>query len=338
MAAGWTTQKGDGSLKYKCFTTANTGTGYTADDAYNLNYAYNLCYTGYWYNGTNSNNQVGFFDSDVGVLQCYRILPFPRIDNIDSNCAKGRILGMGLKVWSEEAPINTGGYAVGGWLPEVDILNCIDSSDSKATNGANMASIQARMKGAIRKPGIDGVTVRYSPLQDPKQLCANVVKIPDEYVNTSLAGGPPTTPNCTYLEQAVGTAYDVIIPGSFVPSIFWRFNNTNFTGASAITDGIYSLKVMAVVHYEASPKGDSPFMSCRVPKDPAANYIKDILEDWETFPPATGGHSFTSFVNKAVDVVGKVTSGVGRFHKVLTGFDQFAKTYGPIATGAAALM
>lgn len=53
----------------------------------------------------------------------FNCIPFSRYDNILTSATGGRIVGAGLKVLSDEAAIETGGTAYGGWMPLEDIYS-----------------------------------------------------------------------------------------------------------------------------------------------------------------------------------------------------------------------
>lgn len=285
---------------------------------------YTLCYTGYWSTGnTTDGDRVGFYqgaDGNSTLFPGYRMLPYPRAEIINDNCAKGRLLGAGLKVWSEEAPIETGGYAVAGWMTMRDVLEATKSAQA-------MATVQQRIKGAVRRPGVKGVTARYSCLQDPQQCEAQPIFIPDDLYTPEVKGNPTTGVKFSFPiphHNVDLSVYDVCSAGSFVPSVFWRFNTSN-DSASANTDGVYTLKIMSMIHVEGQPNGDSPFMSQHVQKYMGIEHIKSVLEDWETYPPAAGGHSFKSFMTKVSSVVAKVAKGAGHVIRVLTLVDKMLK-------------
>jgi hypothetical protein len=330
FASGTSLIDNAGTMQYPMF--ADQGYPLSSNDAKYLAHSYLLCYTGHWSNGTGE-NRTGFWSANGSTIETYyRVLPFPRIGNIHSNCAKGRLLGGAFKMWSEEAAINTGGYSVAGWLPMSDILDCVDTGASADSRGNSLSNIQQKIKGPQLSKGIEGITVRYSMLQDEQQRHAQPVKISSDQYTLSVINN---IPNITAAQNVNMSVFDLMQSGSFVPACYWRFNNTNADTSTPLTSGLYTIKLLSVIHYEGSPKGDSPFMSVHVKKDPASDHIKSILEDWQMFPPATEGHSFSSFINKASHVVSKVTQGVGHFHKLMVGIDQFGRDMAPlIATGS----
>jgi hypothetical protein len=305
---------------------------------------YSLCFTGIWsQTGTTSNAPItyGFF-SDAGVfgnavIPIYYSIQYTRFDNINRNCDKLRLLGAGLKVWSEQAPINTGGYSVGGWITIEDIMQATSwtnrasplFSPGPATPGA-LKAIQPKIKFACRTPGVKGSTVRYSPLQTSDQVEAEYPKIPSRMFTTGANTVTPLTgivPNIIVDQPNADLAInDVITPGSFVPCIFWQFNTTDNSGVNV--NGVYTLKVMSMIHGEGTPTGESPFMACKSATDPSAAYAKAMVENLEVFPPAVTGHSFKSFISKMKHVVAKAKKVSGHVTKVLALADKFAETFG----------
>jgi hypothetical protein len=289
----------------------------------------------------NSPITYGFF-SDAAVfgnaiIPVYYAIQLTRFNNIYNNCDKLRLLGAGIKVWSEQAPINTGGYSVGGWITVEDIMSAMAWTDrvtplftpGPATPGA-LKAIQPKIKFACRTPGVKGSTVRYSPLQTSDQVEAEYPKIPTRMATTgtiNIAALNGVVPNLVIEQPNVDFSInDVITPGSFVPCIYWQFNTTD-TGGAAV-NGVYTLKVMAMVHGEGTPTGESPFMSCKSSTDPSAAYAKAMIENLEVFPPAVSGHSFKSFMTKMKHVVGKAKKVAGHVTKVLALADKFAETFG----------
>jgi hypothetical protein len=134
-----------------------------------------------------------------------------------------------------------------------------------------------------------------------------------------------TVPAADYSPEVVApiggtdlSVHDVTTPGSYVPCIYWSFNTGDEEKTGEGTDaGIYTLKVMSMVHSEGTPSGNSPFMSNKSQHDPCVDYVKMMLENPETFPPAVSGHSFKSFMSKAKRVMGHLGKGLGIATKVI---------------------
>jgi hypothetical protein len=267
----------------------------------------------------------GLYYNDLStdtVIPTIKTIPYTRFDNIDSNCNKIRVLGAGLKLWSEEAPINTGGYSIGGWITledlfeqfELGIRSAPASDFPVVRNAGALSSIQTKIKYSCRAPGVKGSTVRYSTLQDQEQLDPELPKLPqrllviDDQDTNNVA--PISLVSPQYINDAPNSSmaiHDVIIPGSYVPCIYWSYN----------AETVYTLKLMSMVHSEATPDGNCPFTSGKCKMDPAIDAVRSIIEDPERFPAAVTGHSFTSFFKKASYIVAKVSNYASRFSKFM---------------------
>lgn len=227
----------------------------------------------------------------------YNSIQFARSDVARSNLAGTRIVGAGLKVWSDEAPINTGGTCYGGWMTVQELF---DSLGSNPTNGGRQGlqppSVQDGLRYRKINQGVQGVTVRYSPLQSAEQEEYQDFALPDDMV----------THDQTFGNQAINIAagvqfsdYDLVRPSTSVPVVVWNYGSNDFADA-------YSLRVQAVVHLQGKPVPLSPFMMVTPHPDPLYQHLAMLLEDKETFPVACTGHSFKKFLNKALKFGHKV--------------------------------
>jgi hypothetical protein len=297
--------------------------------------AYNICYTGLWTTEVAGAEVIyGFYDSNYSTLKVrpifYRLRPV-KFNNIKANLDKMRILGAGIKMWSEEAPINTGGYSVGGWMTVTDIhtaLQWTQNTNSPSTypgplTPGALAAVQPRIRFPCRTPGVKGSTVRYSCLQTADQTEMEYAEVPSrlwmqstEYSNWEDLQEQPTT------EVGADIAiHDLITPGSFVPCIFWNFNNEPVGGGN----GVYTIKLMATIHVEGLPTGDCPFGSLKSQVDLATQHVKVLLENLDEFPPAVSGHSFKSFMTKANHVIAKVSRGASHVARIMQVMEQFGQ-------------
>jgi hypothetical protein len=301
---------------------------------------YNVCFTGIW-SSSNVNDPgitYGFYNNNIGsggkILSIYYAIQLSRFENIKSNCDKMRVLGAGLKMWSEQAPINTGGYSVGGWITIDDIMTAMQWTTGATsvtgligplTPGA-LKNIQPSIRFACRSPGVQGSTVRYSCLQTAEQIESEYPTITNrDWVSIDGAQRLPIVGSEWVAERPNSdlSIHDVITAGSYVPCIFWQFNITD----QESNNGIYTVKVMSMVHGEGSPTGSSPFMSNKVAPDPSTEHAKMMLENVEVFPVATKGHSFRSFMSKAKRVVASVVKGAGHITKMLSLVDRFGRMF-----------
>jgi hypothetical protein len=299
---------------------------------------YYLCFTGIWEQSASALNApitYGFFNnnqvSGAIITSCYFAIRYTRFNNVALNCDKMRLMGAGIKMWSEQAPINTGGYCTTGWTTIEDICEALEwgalslplASPGPLNPGA-LKAFQPKIKFAVRSPGVKGGTARYSPLQTPEQVESEYPSVPARLYNTLTNSGSDPWP--VFLLQKANvdlSIHDNITPGSYVPCIFWQFNTTD----TESNNGVYTVKVMSMVHGEGTPSGESPFMACKSSVDPAAEHAKSMLENIEVFPVAASGHSFKSFLTKTKHVISKVAKTAGHITKILSLADKFAAQY-----------
>jgi hypothetical protein len=297
--------------------------------------AYQLCITGMWTYSGGLNGvpaiAFGLFNGGTEAYDffapAYLALQYSRFDNIASNCDKLRILGAGLKVWSEQAPINTGGYSIGGWITLEDIRQAMTrNQDLTAVTPGALASIVPSIKYRVRTPGVKGSTVRYSSLQTSEQIEPEYPLVPSRLFNVDIQTASDTDVTTSpFIIDEVKTAdlavNDLITPGSFVPCIYWHFNVTDSTSNENVTN-TYTLKIMSMVHSEGTPTGNCPFMAGKSKVDPAVQHVKLMLENLEQFPPAAEGHSFKSFVSKAAHIVGKISKFASKTSQIMQLVDK----------------
>lgn len=244
----------------------------------------------------------------------YNAIRFSRFGKYKGNCDKGRILGAGLKVWSNESPLNTGGTCYGGWITQDDLFKSLIGSGQFASSPPP-STIEDYIRFRFTSLGVGGSTVRYSPLQSPIQqeyvvpavtttaynLAADAIWWSEEKENVDL------------------TAFDQCKPGDFIPCCVWRYN-------TAMAGGVYNLRISAQMHIQGSPSGDSPFQTKTIRSDPNYLYCKSLIENLEDFPVAVGGHSFKSFMSKAPKLIAKMFKVSGHVNKFLGHASAFANT------------
>lgn len=300
---------------------------FTTIDTSGMVNAYNLCFTGIWeLTGSPVPVTYGFYTGNaIPTVPTYAAIQYTRFDNIASNCDKMRILGAGLKVWSEQAPINTGGFSVGGWITLEDIEEALVVGDqATALNPGALKVIQPKIKFACRTQGVKGSTVRYSPVQTAEQTEPEYPRIPERMydVLSSMYDGAPLEESPFYIRPTGNSSLatnDMTTPGSYVPCVYWAFNVTD---ESTQANAVYTLKLMSMVHAEGTPTGESPFMSNKSDYDNAVEHIKMMLENPEMFPPATKGNSFKSFMKKTRSVLGKIRKGASKTVQILSLLDK----------------
>jgi hypothetical protein len=345
LGAGTTSVSNNASeIAFQLYPYLGIKSNFSTQNMEVIHQQYVLCLTGIWRSSLEIPVSYGFYNDGLAgntdIQNYYAAIEYSRFVNINQNCDGLRILGAGIKMWSEEAPINTGGYSVGGWATLQDILaaqqNTFFSGEQvlvRAKFPGQLAAFQTNIKFACRTQGVKGSTVRYSPLQTPEQCESEYPWIPDgtstpfkDNNYRDIGDGTPAVPfdPPVSLDGVSLAIHDVMTPGSYVPCIFWSFN-TNLTTDIAET---YTIKLMSMVHSEGTPKGSSPFMSDKSNVDLATTHVKSILENPEVFPPATGGSSFKSFMSKVRHIIAKVTKGAGHVTKVLAMADSMAEKLG----------
>lgn len=290
--------------------------------------AYNLCLTGIW-NSSNVNTSPvtyglfnGFPSSLNYIIPNYVSIQYTRFENVRSNCDKLRILGAGIKAWSEQAPINTGGYSVGGWITIEDICEALECDASGPVSPNQIINLIPRIRFSCRTPGVKGSTVRYSPLQTTEQVEPEYPRPARRLYNLSNPAQVTWSPFVVDVADNADLAVDdLITPGSFVPCIYWSFNTTDDVSSS--NNGVYTLKLMSMVHAEGVPTGQCPFISNKSHFDPMSDNVKALVENLDEFPAAVSGHSFRTFLNRVKKLTAKVPSYISRTAKFMSLLDNF---------------
>lgn len=241
-----------------------------------------------------------------GALNAIR---FNRYNQYVDNADGGRIIGAGLKVWSEAAPINTGGTCYGGWITQKDLFGCMAGNTTKGTAGL---LDQLAMRQHYR--GVDGCTVRYSSCQGPLQQQYATNRINGITINQSAnIDLPPATDGSGMYNQ------DVVLPGDYCPIVIWKFDDN--TQANT-----YSLRVEARCIVQAKPKGSCPFLSILPEYDMELDEVIAILSNPELFPIVAKGYSFKSFWRSLKHAVATTPVKMTRHIQKFIGF---AERHGP---------
>jgi hypothetical protein len=242
---------------------------------------------------------------------------FSRFDKYAANVDGGRILGMGLKAWSEAPQITTGGSVYGGWTTHEDLYACFAVNSSTK----NLASLQDILQHRQLFDGVDGCTVRYSNGQSPENDEYVIPHVLDYFVqnsnSSSAIGISPTYYNQSYSQ------HDQVKVGDYIPMIVWKYN-------SAAAEDLYSIRVEARVHLQGRPLGSSPFSTIETKFDDNLMQVRRLLQDPTVFPIVVAGHSFGSFLK----TLGKVASFGWEHHKEIV---ELVKTAVGIARLASAL-
>lgn len=266
--------------------------------------AYHACITGLWvlpsgvykigvYAG-------GTFDNTANKYT------FSRYDGVHSNNDAIRVLGAGLKLWGEEAPLNMGGYSFGGWMSIESFMSVMYNG-----NGAGGNDLQTALRYRCDNMGVAGVTVRYASIQSPTQTKLVPPNLSSR--NYAVHSNAYITFNPNYTPQSS----DLVESGDYLPFAIWRFNNSD------VNNGPYTLKLSMITEIEGVPAYNSPFISERRRPDMTLNSVCELLEDKAEFPVATKGHSFKSFADKAKKFYTKVNKGVGRISNMMNSIDKF---------------
>jgi hypothetical protein len=288
------------------------------------------------------------YDPDSAQFRVgFNAIPFSRIDALAQSCSGARICGAGLKIFSDEAPIETGGTAYGGWCAIDDIFKLVRAPVTTINSFTHISSktlspiseLRRNLPGARvileekspgnlytrraprrrrRRPGVDeepaysaatfqdalkfrhafkgieGVTVRYSPLQSASQEVFQPIFEDALFHLNETSNTDPELVMSINRDVAVGT-HDLIGPSDYVPMVVWRFNGT--TNADPDLDKTYTLRIEARVHLQCEPDGDCPFMASTITPDPHYTSLQLLLENKDAFPVVTKGSSFKSFLH-----------------------------------------
>lgn len=273
-----------------------------------INNLYNIGYCGIFTNGTETVLGIVVSGAPVAAVKFVQLNRFVPIYN---TCARARVIGAGIKLWSEASPINTSGYCYGGLINHGNLISTIYDEPT--------LDVQQYFRFLKRFMGLGGCTVRYSPLQSPEQAEKETVKLPSSRYRLIDADGlatVTTNPAAVIVyEQGVSSpaVNDINKPGDYIPVIAWRFN----------PDESYALKLSVQVHVDCTPNGTNPFQIASVPSDPVMNNIAYFLANHEQFPMVAKGHSFTSFIKKARHVVAKGSKYASHFAKFMALLDKF---------------
>lgn len=247
---------------------------------------------------------------ELVVIPGYNTFRFSKFEKMQQCCEKARIVGAGLKVWSDEAPINTGGTVYGGWMTAEDLIRSFDGT-SKIAPGNSQDLLTFRR----HEQAVHGITVRYSPLQDPEQENFVDTHMGSEYVQVTydpVDGAVQSADAAVNLNLSV---YDQVRPGTYIPCVVWRYN-------SATLDDGYSLRVEARVHLQCNPNGECPFLSYTPKPDPIYATVVMMLENKELFPVAVKGHSFKKFITKVRSLAVKGSAMAGKVANFLALADK----------------
>jgi hypothetical protein len=248
-------------------------------------------------------------NADPKVKLGYNAVQFSRIQALKANVTGARICGAGLKLFTDEAPIETGGTVYGGWMPIHDLHKAVTFSESLSVKrgafslqreprdsdgwhvpskapkvgatilpGLPSLTIQDRLRYRGVYKGLDGVTVRYSPLQSSNQEDFEPI-FEDALFDNAESIYQPIANLGVGVHDAIGTS-------DYVPASVWWFNSVT---------SLYSVRLLARVHIQCEPDGGCPFMTGTVKPDLRYQHLQVILENKAAFPVTSKANSFKAF-------------------------------------------
>lgn len=227
------------------------------------------------------------------------VVPFHKTNTLQQLSSGGRLVGLGLKVWSDEAPIVTGGSAFGGWYnirAFVDNFNQFRAAPTR-TSAANIQDDLTYRRGY---KAIDGTTTRYSPCQSVVQSAFTPIIYDNEE-----GYDPGLIPTGSF-----GAAADACGPADLIPAVVWKYNTTS-------TQDLYTLRLQLVAHVQALPNNVNPFITSEHPPDPSYHAMTALLDNKEVYPVAVKGSSFTSFMSKIGRAFAAASPHLSRFGRIL---------------------
>jgi len=276
------------------FNAGSVDTGSTTD-FFGPAYAYTIGFTLLGSDG----NFYGYSDPggdvDVFIFYGYNTITTTRMDLIDQNFNAIRVLGAGMKLWTNAPPINTGGYVFGGELALQDLYSALH----KESNAFTATSIQDGLKHRNRYQAIDGVTVRYNPLAEQRQLALQEVYV-DDIKRLVIAHELPEDnhlvgiDNYTIPNELEMQSKDLATQSTMVPVMIWQFG----------TNASYDLSFDSIMHVEGRTVGNCPFEVQQEIVDPNIEHLDKILRSHK-FPTSAKGHSFKTFLEHAKRLSGK---------------------------------
>lgn len=267
-------------------------------------------------------SRVGMSNTNMSALNA---IPFSRFDSYRTNADGGRILGAGLKITSEAAPINTGGTVYGGWMTQDDMYKLFTGSA-----GGAATAIVDKIAQRTNYRGGDGITVRYDPTQSPIQM---------EYQSPRIDGltcdqGSNYNNDVTKAENVEVNSQDCCNPGDYMPVAVWKFDDSD-------EKSTYSIRVEAKIHLQARPTGSCPFLTIAPGHDVMVTEVDDLISNTELFPMVVTSNTFKSFWKTITNFGRKtgraVSAAIPHINKFLDLANRYvpqaiemAETYGPL--------
>lgn len=228
-----------------------------------------------------------------------------RMASLEQNFDTLRINGAGLKMWANEAPINTGGRIFAGSYRAADIYDILTGESS-----VNSLNVESAMKKKLHFTGLEGTTLRYEPLIDPVQKECKQLQ---NYIRQDLITSGSIVNNIFEVDTSGSyKLHDLADPNSLIPTAIWRYSST-----------IYDISLRLVVHVEGATDGVCPFEAISTPPDYNIEHLDHFLNS-PMFPFSVKGHSFKSFMEKAKQIVSKASKGATNAARIMKLLEQFA--------------
>jgi hypothetical protein len=246
------------------------------------------------------NCEAGLTSSEftVGI----NLIRTPRMLSIKTNFDTLRLLGAGIKLWPNSAPISTGGHVYSGAFRLRDLYEMLAGLSQTSISGFN---IESALKDNYKTfAGLDGTTVRYNPLIEPKQLNLQQLQLNFKAVTYEITAGIYQT-LYEYNEILPNQVHDLASANAFVPMVIWRYGN----------EAVYDVTFSMVAHVEGATDGVCPFEA----EAPISEHNLDHLDKFlksDLFARYVAGHSFVPFYMKAKEIAASVTKGTAKILKM----------------------
>jgi hypothetical protein len=293
--------------------TINSTFGSVQDDQFGPAYAYTIGVTYLGSNGLYYGYSPPASNEPITLFRGYNSILTTRIGLVAENFNSLRILGNGIKIWSNAPPINTGGYTWGGEIAMQDLYRAF-------TGDITSNTIQDSLKHRTQYSGLDGVTLRYNSIVEQQQLRLNEVYLTDvKRVSQTIvydgdgddfeAGidGYSAPPESQWQSKDLATV------STLVPCAVWQFSDTN---------SLYDLSFNSIFHLEGRTVGVCPFENSTEVVDPNIEHLDKFLRH-HAFPISAKGHSFKTFIEKARKITGKITAGATRAAMITQLLEKF---------------
>jgi hypothetical protein len=250
-------------------------------------------------------------DFTLSFEEGINLIRTPRLNSIYNNFDTLRILGAGIKLWPNSAPVQTGGRVFSGSFRLSDFYDILGGGDLDRST-VNATNLETALKDNYKTfVGLDGTTIRYNPLMDRKQL-----ELQDMQINLFATTGEDDENHYTeYFLDSANTVqlYDLATPNCYAPVVIWRYGN----------ETVYDITFRMVVHNEGGTDGVCPFEADAVISDHNILHLDKFLMS-SHFDRYVKGHTFAKFINKAKKFVGHVQKGTAKAVQIINLIEKFA--------------